>query len=172
MTPSLPPTLSYRSHPMSLRPLLALALVACVTALPAADPHAGHDHSHGHSHGPLTPIGKAVMGTYSVTVEAAGNPAPGKEWHLEILLDPAQPAPKAVRVWVGQQNARGSVKSKAAPKMGPKGAYSAHVDVPAPLPAGSQVWIALEPNAGEATQGSLALPKAGHQHGAGEPHQH
>lgn len=92
---------------------------------------------------------------------------PGKEVHVELHLAPATPAPKAVRVWIGIESARGSEKAKAEAEAEHPGGYEAHVDVPSPLPEGSKIWISIEPASGDAVKGSLPLPGP-----SAKPHDH
>jgi hypothetical protein len=149
---------------MTHRTLAAFAaLLALGAPLAAADDaHAGHNHQGGseHAHGAMEPIGTVVIGTHSVAAEAAGEAHPGKVWHLELRLTPERLQPRAVRAWVGHENGRGSSKAKAEPRPGIPGAFSAHVEVPEPLPPGARLWIAIDPaDAQPPAKGSLALPK-------------
>jgi hypothetical protein len=160
-------------HVPALLTCALAALFACAAPLVAADAHAGHDHA-ADAHGPAIALGTVTITTTAVAVSAAGAFAAGAEWHLEMVLTPDQPAPKAIRVWVGLENGRGSVKAKAEAEKGAKGEYSAHVEIPKPLPGDSALWIALEAADGTTVKGSLAVPKAadaadhadhtGHQH--------
>ncbi len=151
-------------------------LLAASAPLAAADEHAGHDHA-GHAHGPTSAVGAVKIGEVSVAASASGAMAIGKPWHIEVKLTPVQPAPKAVRVWVGAENARGSVKAKAEAEHAAGGEYSANVEVPAPLPADARLWIALETADGQSAKGSIALtaapaPPAAHEHKPGDGHNH
>lgn len=114
-----------------------------------------------HDHGKGVDIGEVTLGSTKVDVEMAGTATPGKEVQFELHLAPATPAPKAVRVWIGVENGRGSEKSKAEAEAGHPGGYEAHVDVPSPLPEGSKIWISIDPESGDALKGSLALPIPG-----------
>ena len=139
----------------------SFALVAGSPACAAEDAHAGHDHAahgHGHDHGPTTTIGTVKVGTYDVAVAASGTAEAGKAWHLELSLVPAAPLPKAVRVWVGAENGRGSVKAKA--EAGKAGSFEAHVEIPAPLPADARIWISVEGEGAPAVTAALAMPGA------------
>jgi hypothetical protein len=148
-----------------LNAALNAALIATVallftpgTSLMAADEH---KHGHGHGHGDMIAVGDVTLGTVVANVEGAGVPTAGKEWHVTVDLPPGTTAPKAIRVWVGIENGRGSEKAKANPEAAHPGGHEAHVEVPAPLPEGSKLWVSLEPVAGDAVKGSLALPTAG-----------
>lgn len=147
---------------------LALLIFGGIGAFAADD----HKHDHDQDHGKAIEVGEATLGTTKVTVEMAGDATPGKEVHVELHLAPATPAPKAVRVWVGIENGRGSEKAKAEGDADHPGGYEAHVNVPNPLPAGSKIWISIEPASGDTVKGSLPLPSPkahahdhhGHEH--------
>ena len=147
-------------HPHPTFRLLAAMLAACAP-LAAADEHAGHDHAaHAHSHGEAVSLGTVAIGQQQVVLSAAGALKPGGELHVELQFKPAVPAPKSVRVWIGPENGRGSLKAKAEAEKDAPGEYAAHVEVPAALAADFQVWISVEPEAGEAVKAAVALPKA------------
>ena len=111
---------------------------------------------HGHTHGEPVALGKTSIGTTAVTVTGAGELVAGKEWHVGVVLASGAPAPKAIRVWIGAENGRGSEKARALKAT--EGNYEAHVAVPKPLVAGSAVWVALESATGEIDKGSVPLP--------------
>jgi hypothetical protein len=139
------------------------------SSLMAADEH---KHEHGHGHGDMIAVGNVTLGTVVAKVEGAGVPAAGKEWHVTVDLPPGTAAPKAIRVWVGIESGRGSEKAKANPEAAHPGGHEAHVDVPAPLPEGSNLWVSLEPVAGDTVKGSLALPAAGAKPAGEHDHDH
>lgn len=147
------------------------ALLSPFVPLGAAEDHAGHDHAagHGHAHGAAQAVGSVEIGAYTVAVSAAGSMAAGAESHIELSLSPEQPAPKAIRVWIGAENGRGSVKSRADSdgKL-----FSAHVVAPNPIPADGKLWITIEAVSGQVAKGSLSLPKAEAAHHDGDGHQH
>lgn len=148
---------------------LNATLGAAAALLLAANPTllAADAHGHAHAHGAMTAVGPVTLGAIVAQVESEGSPTAGKEWHVEVGLPTGTAAPKALRIWVGIENGRGSEKAKAEAEADHPGSYAAHVDVPAPLPEGSKLWIALENSAGETTKGSLALPGAA---GKADPH--
>lgn len=151
-------------------------LLAASAPLAAADDHAGHDHAE-HAHGPTTAVGTVKIGEITIAASASGAMAIGKAWHIEVKLTPAQPAPKAVRIWVGAENARGSVKAKAEAEHAAGGEYSANVEIPAPLPADAKLWVALETADGLAAKGAITLvaapvAPAAHEHKPGDGHNH
>lgn len=155
--------------------VLFSALLAVGATLSAAeDPHAGHNHAAeaAHAHGKTEPVGSVDISVYKIAVSASGTIAAGKEWHIELRLNPEQPVPKAIRVWVGTETGRGSTKAKAEAEKDAKGEYSAHVEIPNPIPADAKLWIAIEPDNGQTAKGSVTMPKteAGHHEGDGHKH--
>jgi hypothetical protein len=162
-------------------PLIAtIGAILCLGSLPliplgAADDHSGHSHG-GHSHGPVVALGSVEIGPHTIKVASSGALVPGGAWHVELAMAPAQAKPKAIRLWVGSENGRGSVKARAASEPGHPGAYNTHVLIPEPLTTNSRLWIALEASDGTTTRGSLDLPKtastgnAGHHAGDGHKH--
>ena len=158
---------------------LAVALLcSTATGMSAAD---AHDHAHDdHGHGAATALGAVTLGTLTATVAAAETPIAGKEWPVTVNLPAGTTAPKAIRIWVGIENGRGSEKAKAEGEAEHPGVYEGHVTVPAPLPEGAKLWISLEPATGDSVKGAVALtatpaaatpavkpahdPHAGHKH--------
>ncbi len=160
-----------RNH---ITPAFLTALLALGAPLSAADEHAGHNHAAEgtHAHGKAVTLGAVDISVYKVAVSASGEVAAGKEWHVELRLNPEQPVPKAIRVWVGIENGRGSTKAKAEAEKDDKGAYAVHVEVPNPIPADRKLWISIEPDTGQTAKGSLALPTAEAAHHEGDGHKH
>ncbi len=158
---------------------LSATMFACIalsTPLTAADDHAGHDHAK-HNHGKAVALGEVKTGEQRLLVSGAGAIAPGKPWHVELVLKPDQPTPKAIRLWVGLESGRGSVKTRAAAEKGAKGEYVADLEVPDPIPADSKLWLAIEAANESVFKTSLALPQAGaakkdEGHHAGDGHHH
>ena len=121
-------------HP--LIPVTAL-LLACACGLSAAD------------------VPTVEIGAWKVAVTIPKPAVAGKALDVDLVLTPAT-APKAVRLWVGKADARGSVKVKAEPEAA--GTYCVGVEVPDPIPAEAQVWIAIEAADGTTSKASVALP--------------
>lgn len=132
--------------------------------LSAADEH------HNHDHGELISVGEVTYGGAVARVVGAGAPSAGKEWHVALALPAVISAPKAIRMWVGIENGRGSEKAKA--EVVQAGIYEAHVDVPAPLIDGSKLWVSIEPTSGETVKVSLPLPVADVNAVGGHDHSH
>jgi hypothetical protein len=113
------------------------------------------DHDHDHEEGDLTPIGNATIGGVEVKASQEGELKPGGEAGFEVSLPGGTAKPKAVRFWVGTEDAEGSAKAKAEPE--DENAWHGHVDVPDPLPAGSKLWVEIEPETGAKATGSFDL---------------
>ncbi len=107
----------------------------------------GHDHKDGddHGHGPKTELGSQSSGGMTITAAREGEVAAGAEATFDIgVTGGAKPA--AVRVWVGTQDGKGSIKSKAEAE---GDGWHAHAEVPTPLPVGSKLWVEVETAKGE-----------------------
>jgi hypothetical protein len=110
-----------------------------------------HATSTEHSHGNATQLGEQIAGGFKIKASCdgailAGKDAPIDVWVLSPDGTPAKPA--AVRFWIGTEDAKGSVKAKAALE---KDNWHTHAEVPSPLPAGSKLWIEVEANGGGKT---------------------
>ena len=137
--------------------------------------HAAHDesdasHSHGHSHGgEVVSLGQKQVLGFTVKAEQEGSVNAGQE---AVFLIETAPAAEAVRLWVGDEQATGSVRSKA--EGGPTSFHS-HTMVPSPLAAEAQLWVEVQNAAGE--RGSVAFDlqsgaaNGGHSHD-GTAHTH
>ncbi|MEQ8819903.1 MAG: hypothetical protein RLY93_06630 [Sumerlaeia bacterium] len=137
--------------------------------------HATHDetaasqeqaHSHG---GEIVSLGEKQVLGFTVKAEQEGAVTAGQE---AVFLIETTPAAEAVRLWVGDEQATGSVRSKA--EGGPTSFHS-HAMVPSPLTAEAQLWVEVQNAAGE--RGSVAFDLGGaaasasHSHGDAE-HSH
>lgn len=110
----------------------------------AADDHAGHQHE-AHQ-GARKELGSKEIAGYSVKVMQESPVHAGEEAAFAIVLSGKKEKPKAIRAWVGVQDAEGSVKGKAVPE---KDEWHAHLEVPTPIPPQSQLWVEIETEAGK-----------------------
>jgi len=114
---------------------------------------AGGDHGdHGHGEG-------GALGTVSIgawTVKVGGEIKAGSEAHLDIELSGNAATPAAVRVWIGSQDGKGSMKQKAD---GSGKEYHAHADVPNPIPADAKLWIEIDDGKGGKSVGGIPIKK-------------
>ncbi len=105
-----------------------------------------HDHKHGHGHGPKTELGTQSAGGMTIAAAREGDVTPGGEATFDITVSGGTGKPAAVRVWVGSQDGKGSIKGKAEAE---GDGWHAHAEVPKPLPAGSKLWVEVETAKGE-----------------------
>jgi hypothetical protein len=141
---------------------LALSMSACekkseTPAKPAAgttgttkadghDHKDGDDHDHGHGHGPRTELGSQPAGGMTIMAAREGDVTPGGEATFDIGVTGGAGKPAAVRVWVGTEDGKGSIKAKAEAE---GDGWHAHAEVPKPLPSGSKLWVEVETSKGE-----------------------
>ena len=106
----------------------------------------GHDHKDGHGHGPKTELGSQSAGGMTIVAAREGDVTPGGDATFDIGVTGGAGKPAAVRVWVGTQDGKGSIKGKAEAE---GDGWHAHAEVPKPLPAGSKLWVEVETAKGE-----------------------
>lgn len=144
----------------------ALALAACEKkpGTPTPPPgNAGGGHSHGS--GAVIALGSATIGGFEViATRDEGAIAPGGEAAIDVDVKPAAgntAKVAAVRFWIGTQDAKGSIKARAAIEdpAHPE-AWHTHAEIPSPLPEGSALWVEVEDDKGVTAAGSFDL-KAG-----------
>lgn len=117
----------------------------------AGDDHAGHDDQ---GHGAGGAMGTATIGAWTVSV--SGEVKAGSEAHLDIELSGNAAEPAAVRVWIGSQDGKGSMKQKAD---GGGSEFHAHTDVPNPIPEDARLWIEIDDGKGGKSVGEFAIKK-------------
>lgn len=166
----------------------ALLLAACGEHGPDGHSHGSKDHDHPHPHphaengGAMTDphgekivIGTATLGAWELSPHRFNAIVPGADLEAGVDLSPAEPAPQALRIWIGDESGRGSIKAKADPINGSPGTWHAHVTVPDPIASGAQYWVELETADGRLSQGfpievaaDASAPQTehtGHDHG-------
>ena len=152
-----------------LAPVLASALL--LTGCGGGDSHDDHDHDdheehteddghdhdgeegddHGHDTG--HELGEIEIAGSVLHVSVGGEPGPNVILHIDIEVE-SGPMPAAIRAWVGNESATGSVKGKA---FGSDGDYHADVACPAELSEDAALWIEIESADATRTAGSLPL---------------
>lgn len=112
------------------------------------DDHAdGHGEGDGgHHSGPKHELGSEEVGDATVTVNQVGEVEAGGPATFEIFIDGQDAEPAAVRAWVGNEQAIGSVKVRAVER--PE-FYDADLEVPAEMPEDSRFWVDIETEDGE-----------------------
>jgi hypothetical protein len=125
-----------------------------------SDDH-GHDHDHdegqGHDadpHGPTVELGEQSAGGFTVRASRDGDVTPGNEAPVDVWVTGGGGKVSAVRFWIGTADGKGSMKAKAELE---RDAWHTHVEVPSPLPSGSQLWVEIENERGERTLASFNL---------------
>lgn len=99
------------------------------------------------------PIGEATQAGLKLIATMDAPVKPGGEGAFDVTITGGKP--KAVRFWVGTEEAKGSVKAKADEET--TDTWHTHVEVPDPLPAGSKLWVEVEPPTGAAFTASFDL---------------
>lgn len=123
---------------------------------PAGDDHDhAHDHDHendqdhghadGHVHGESKALGQQSAGGFVLTAVREGEVKAGGEASFNISVEGAA-KPAAVRIWVGTEDSKGSVKARAEVE---SAGWHAHAEVPSQMPEGSRLWVEIESATGE-----------------------
>ncbi len=105
---------------------------------PAATPA---DTDEGHHN--RIPLGEKTVGSLKLvaTMDALLKAAGGGDGAFDVVITGGKP--KAVRFWVGTEDAKGSVKARAEEETTDN--WHTHAEVPSPLPPGSRFWVEVEP---------------------------
>lgn len=103
------------------------------------------DDTHKHGEVEKHKLGRKEIGGYTVSVILLGEVEAGKHVDFDIKLVDAKTDPKALRVWVGVEDAKGSKKADAT-----KGTatYTGEVDVPSTIPEKAKLWVEIETSSG------------------------
>ncbi len=119
---------------------------------PAADTHDDHDH------GEEVNLGTQESGGFTLAVKHDGPITEGSEVPIDLTITkmPAGTTVNAVRFWIGNATAQGSMKAMAALE---DDEYHAHVEVPRPLAADARIWVEVEASTGPAVVVSFELKK-------------
>lgn len=120
-------------------------------AKPAAD---GHAHADGHGHGPEAKLGEQTVDGLTIAAVREGEAKPGTEASFDCTITSQTVKIVAVRMWVGTQDAKGSMKAKAAME---DGHWHAHVEIPATLTAESKFWVEVETDKGTRSLAGFGL---------------
>ena len=112
----------------------------------AAPTTAGGEHAR-------IPIGETTQAGLKLVATMDAPVKPGGEGAFDVVITGGKP--KAVRFWVGTEDAKGSVKAKAEEETTDN--WHTHAEVPDPLPASSKFWVEVEPPTGEAFKASFDL---------------
>ncbi len=143
-----------------------------------ADAHDDHDHAdahdeHGHEHadgdarshghgGRVIELGTQTIGSFTaVATRDQGEIVAGKDAPIDVTVTAAtgsQVEVTALRLWIGTEDARGSVKAKAEIEdPHDPNRWHTHAEIPSPVPAGSKLWVEIEDDKGGKSVGSFDL---------------
>ncbi len=112
---------------------------------PGATSSAGDQPAAGHG-GKVIELGSTTIGPFSVRASRdEGRIVAGGDAPIDVWLTGADAEVIAVRFWIGTESAAGSVKAKAdIEDPAQPNHWHTHAEVPAPLPAGSKLWVEIE----------------------------
>ena len=113
---------------------------------PAAPTTAGGEHAR-------IPIGETTQAGLKLVATMDSPVKPGGEGAFDVVISGGKP--KAVRFWVGTEDAKGSVKAKAEEETTDN--WHTHAEVPDPLPSGSKFLVEVEPPTGATFKASFDL---------------
>ena len=133
--------------------------------------HEGHDHGKGEApaepkpaeastepkaadaHGLPTQLGEQTVGGYIVKASRDGALAAGGEAPIDVWVSGGAKV-SAVRFWIGSEDAKGSVKAKAAIE---DDNWHTHAEVPKPLATDAKLWVEIEAEGGAKVTASFDL---------------
>lgn len=91
------------------------------------------------------------------TSRDAGEITPGGDSPIDIWIDGGLGSAAAVRFWIGSEDAKGSIKAKAAVE---DGHWHTHGEVPDPIPPESKLWVEIEGKDGKKSIASFDLKRS------------
>jgi hypothetical protein len=123
-------------------------------AKPAAAPGAALPAAEGH-HGPSIALGETTVDGMKVrAARDAGEIKAGGDSPIDVWIDGGLGNAAAVRFWIGTEDAKGSIKAKAAVE---GNQWHTHGEVPNPLPPDSKLWVEIEGKDGKKSTVSFDL---------------
>ena len=104
------------------------------------------EEDHGHPAGPAIELGTTACGAFTVKAARDDFPLkPGCDSPIDVWLTGGSAKIVAVRFWIGLEDAKGSMKARAAiEKPAEPNHWHAHAEIPDPIPAGSKIWVEIE----------------------------
>jgi hypothetical protein len=130
---------------------------ASTASKPAPKPEAAPSAPSGGHHGAVIELGEATVDGMKVRASRdEGEIKPGGDSPIDIWVDGGLGNAAAVRFWIGTQDAKGSIKAKAAVE---DGHWHTHGEVPNPIPPGSMLWVEIEGKDGKQSIVSFDLKK-------------
>lgn len=127
-------------------------------AQPAPAGEAGGGDAHGddeHLHaGEKHDLGTQAIGEHRVRVVQIGDVAAGSPATFEIYFESEPASLRAVRAWVGDEAATGSVKVRTVRR---GEFHDADLQVPQAMPEGARFWVEVETEDGQRSVGSFQI---------------
>lgn len=140
--------------------LIAITLIT-VSSVAARDGHEGHDHEPAHANeGEAHDLGQVSIADITYRVTLHGEIKQGTEAVISVEAEQGH-SPKELRTWIGVKNGRGSVKTLL--KADSHGHFHGHLEVPAKLAKGSEIWLDVQTEDGR-KRGSVRVPEDDHAH--------
>ncbi|MGE3165389.1 MAG: hypothetical protein AB7O52_10830 [Planctomycetota bacterium] len=141
--------------------VLLVTLAACSPDVPSPStsdtgaPASNDDHG-AHEGAPIE-LGEIEIAGFRVrAARDSGALTPGGELIGDFWVTPVDPKVVAVRFWVGNATAQGSVKARADLEV-PPNHWHQHAEIPNPLPPESRLWVELEVTGQGKQAGSIEL---------------
>lgn len=106
----------------------------------------GDDHDQGDDHGPKKELGSQTAAGMTVAAVQSGDVVAGGMGTFDVTVSGGTGKPAAVRMWIGAEDAKGSVKAKAEEE---GSGWHAHVEVAKPIAPGSRLWVEIEATSGQ-----------------------
>jgi hypothetical protein len=117
-------------------------------AAPTAATTKKHDceEAHGKPAGPPIELGTTACGAFTVKAARDDFPMkPGCDSPIDVWLTGGSAKIVAVRFWIGLEDAKGSLKARAAiENPAEPNHWHTHAEIPDPIPAGSKIWVEIE----------------------------
>ncbi|MAY73623.1 MAG: hypothetical protein CMJ31_02670 [Phycisphaerae bacterium] len=127
----------------------------------------GHDHDHDdggqehvsgggvdtHGHEETREVGTVEIGGSTLRVAVGGALIAGGEAQVDVTVGGGE-TPTALRLWIGDRAATGTIKTKAD---GGGGGFHAHVEVPSNVDGMAVLWVEVEQADGERLAESLPI---------------
>jgi hypothetical protein len=112
----------------------------------------------GHHSGKVIELGSATIGPYKVrAARDDGDIKNAADAPIDVWVD-GTPKVETVRFWIGTQDAKGSIKARAAIEFPDQpNHWHTHAEIPKPLPADSRLWVEIEGEKGATSVGSFEL---------------
>jgi len=110
--------------------------------------------------GPVIDLGSTKIGPFETkATRDEGEIVAGKDAPIDVTVTPAEDLKiKAVRFWIGNEDARVSIKALASiENPNEPNRWHTHAEIPSPIPPDSKLWVEIEDEAGTKHVGNYDL---------------